>query len=114
MPKQNKPKFKTEVMKTRTLHDSKQTTLKLTTSKPFFEIDDVYGLLNQFESTARQNNQNIQTMIRIPTLLGPRTVKMFSGDLKLQEYEDYFEGRVSESGKFKQITYLEIIVIKQN
>jgi hypothetical protein len=104
-------KFKTEILKTRQFRDSKQTTMKVTTNKKYFKVSDIHGLLKQFESVTAE--QNIQTMVRVPTILGPRTVKMFSGDLQLEEYEDYLRDKVAEVGKFNKITYLEITVLKQ-
>jgi hypothetical protein len=37
---------------------------------------------------------------------------MFSGDWKLEEYEEYWAGKVAETGKFEKISYIEVTVIK--
>jgi hypothetical protein len=108
------PNFKTEVLKTRMLADAKQTTIKITNDKGEFEIDDIKGIIETFEKTAKSKNNNIKTMVRIPTILGPRTVKSVSGDWKLDDYEEYWAGKVAETGKFEKISYIEVTVIKAN
>ena len=99
-------------MKTRQLHDSKQTTIKITNDTGEFEIDDIKDIIGTFETSAKSKNHNIQTMVRILTAIGIRTVKFFSGDWKLQEYEEYLDGKVAETGKFEKISYIEVTVIK--
>jgi hypothetical protein len=59
------PNFKTEVLKTRMLADAKQTTIKITNDKGEFEIDDIKGIIETFEKTAKSKNNNIKTMVRI-------------------------------------------------
>jgi|SaaInlStandDraft_4_1057021.scaffolds.fasta_scaffold04614_3 hypothetical protein len=113
MPRQ-KPKFTQKLMKERIFNDSKQMTYKIMPSKGNFEIDEIENILNSVNNSAISAGHNIQTMVRIPTLLGPRTVKMFSGELNLQQYEDYFEGKVAETGKFEKIAYIEFTILKQN
>jgi hypothetical protein len=105
-------KFKTEVLKTRMLADAKQTTINITNDNGEFEIDEIQGIVDSFEASANKKGDNLKTIVRIPTILGPRTVKMFSGDWKLEEYEEYWSGKVAENGKFEKISYIEVTVIK--
>ena len=105
-------KFKTEVIKTRMLADAKQTTIKITNDKKEFEVDDIKGIVDSFEASANKKGDTLKTIVRIPTILGPRTVKIFSGDWKLEEYEEYWTGKVAETGKFEKISYIEVTVIK--
>jgi hypothetical protein len=48
------PNFKTEVLKKRMLADAKQTTIKITNDKGEFEIDDIKGIIETFEKTAKK------------------------------------------------------------
>jgi hypothetical protein len=51
--------------------------------------------------------------VRIPTILGPRTAKAYSGDWKLEEYDEYLKSRVAETGKFEKLPYIEVTVFKE-
>ncbi len=106
------PIFKTEVMKTRQLYDAKQTTLKLSKPKGQIKLDEVSGILNKFEATALKGKHNTQTMVRLPTILGPRTFKMFSGELNFDKYNEYMDGKVEETSKFEELSYIEVTVMK--
>jgi hypothetical protein len=106
-------KFNSEVIKTRNLADSKQSTIKITNNKGEFEIDEIKGIVETFEKQARDRNQVIKTVVRIPTILGPRTAKAYSGDWKLEEYDEYLKSRVAETGKFEKLPYIEVTVFKE-
>jgi hypothetical protein len=113
------PNFKTEVLKTRMLADVKQTAIKITNDKGEFEIDDIKGIVEttSFEKTGAKSNKNnnIKTIVRIPTILDPRTVKSISGEWKkTDDYEEYWAGKVAETGKLQKISYIEVTVIKTN
>jgi hypothetical protein len=89
-----------------------KTTIKITNDKKEFEVDDIKGIVDSFEASANKKGDTLKTIVRIPTILGPRTVKILYGDWKLEEYDEYWASNVAETGKFEKISYIEVTVIK--
>ena len=106
MPKSKK--FNTEVIQRRQLKKGgKQTTLKISKKKGRIDYEEIEGILTQFEKAA---DSNVQTLVRVPTAIGIRTVKSFGNQLSADDYEDYFVNKVSDTSKFTEFEYIEITV----
>jgi hypothetical protein len=102
MPK----KFSQEVLRTRNLLETKETTIKITNSKDSFEIHEIKVIVEKMERDARAQGKEITTIVRI----GVRTVRGLNGVWYLHEYEQYLEGKVEDISKFEQLAYFEITV----
>jgi hypothetical protein len=106
MPK----KFSKEVIRTRNLLETKETTIKITNDKNSFEIHEIKDIVEKLEKDARAQGKEITTIVRIPAIIGMRTVRGLNGVWYLDEYEEYLEGKVEDVSKFEKLAYFEITV----
>jgi hypothetical protein len=83
---------------------------KVGKKKVDFEVEDVENLLLAIESKARKAGKEAKVKIRGLTPLRWYTFKGFDDVLRLDDYDDYFNGRVKNTEKFGKISQLDIVI----
>ena len=71
------------------------------------EIDEIRRINNKYIP------ENSKSIIRGLNSLQWWTLKSLNEDLNVQNYEDYFQGRVSDSTKFEKFYQLSITVVQE-
>ena len=112
MPKKvaNKTKFTIEPKYEKKLKDGKQIGISVRKQKKqFIKLDEI----RKFYNDLTENNEN-KVIIRA---LGPdrwSTLASLEHGLNVLDYEDYYRGKVKDTGKFAQFSELEVVVLTPN
>ena len=101
-----KKRYKFDIMKSRQLHNAKQTTLAVRKrSGEAFDLDDVRAFLTQFDEESVKGKRDIKMAVRLPTVEGICTLRGFVGEAKYDKFVEYLEGTVEEPGMFEVMEY---------
>ena len=102
--------YTTTVLGKKEFVDSTQTTMKIhKNNKNDISPKEIQILTKQLLAKAPKN-----TKLRIRGLGIDRwqNLKTFDDDLNVQDYDEYYQGKVEDSGKFTNFSQLELIFIK--
>jgi hypothetical protein len=107
--------YQTNVLKTKTYVDSKQTTFQMVRSDktPKISVKDIRKIVSDLETKANKQNNNIKIAIRGLNPEKYHTLKGFSTDLRIVDFEDYLRGKVKDTSKFEFFSQVEVTILKE-
>ena len=90
----------------------KENTILFTRKTGAFDIDkdEVEGLLSTIQKEAKKQGKEIRTSIRAMNNNRMFTLKTLSGDLNIQEFDDYYKNKVKNVNKFEKFSQVYITV----
>ena len=101
------PKYKTKVTQVRNFPGAKETTVKIYRPSKSLYID-VWEMKNIL-TNMQKLRPNAQFMVRAMNNAQMFTFKGYDDEeLKIEEFEDYYENKVRDSDKFKKFSHIEI------
>lgn len=108
-------KYNHKVMRTRKFVDCIETTVQIVRKdeKPIMNVDDVQELLDGLQKAADAKNDTVRILIRVMAIDGMKTIKGFTTDLLIDQFEDYYRNAVKDATKFKYFSQIEITIEKQ-
>lgn len=83
-------------------------------NKKQMDVSDVEELVNGLETMGRKKKENIKIMVRALLVDKWITLKGYNDELQLDEFDEYYKNKVSNSSKFEKFAQLQIYVAKQN
>jgi hypothetical protein len=111
-PKKKASRYNTWINETREHQHSTETRMQITRKgKKQINVDELFGIFNGL----KKNKKGSQFIIR--ALNGQRwfTFKGYEDeDLNVQNFEEYYNNRVKDTGKFEMFSQIEIISMTPN
>lgn len=113
MNKVKKPEYDFKVLSTKPMKHGKITRLSITKKGGDIDAPEVYTLWKMLESESKKNNLNLKINIGGYTPIGYKTFKGMDEDfLNMQDYLDYFNGKVEDVHKFGMLKSVVLTVSK--
>jgi hypothetical protein len=75
-----------------------------------FEVNEIENILTSLEKRLKKEKKEYVICIKAICPTGIKTLKSYDGNLRLSEYDDYFDGKVLNSDKFSKISKLAIYI----
>ena len=101
------PKYKTTLLKQVKVGKATKTSYQVT-KKGNIKVNEIKAIL----ATLTKGNTDTKIMIRGLNADKWNTLKGYSTDLNIADFEDYYQNKVSDTSKFDYFTQLEISVFK--
>jgi len=101
------PKYNTKLIATKPVGKATKTSYQIT-KKGNIKVIDVKDILAKLSKPG----SNAKIMIRGLNADKWSTLKGFSTDLNIEDFEDYYKNKVNDSSKFEYFTQLEVSVFQ--
>ena len=101
------PKYNTKLIGTKKIGKATKKSYQIT-KKGNIKVNDVKDIL----ATLTKGGTDAKIMIRGLNADKWNTLKGYSTDLNIEDFEDYYKNKVSDTSKFEYFTQLEISVFK--
>lgn len=106
--------YDTKILKRRPHVGVVETTVQFTRrdKKPIMSIADISDLIDGLQQQATNKNEEIRILVRALAIDGMKTLKGFSTDLMIDEFEDYYRNSVQDPTKFGFFSNIQITIEK--
>jgi len=81
-------------------------------NKPNIDIDVLDDIINGLEKQAEKKGENIKIMVRALNCQRWFTLKGFDETLNVQDFDDYYKGKVQKTEKFEKFSQLQVTILK--
>lgn len=104
--------YDTKVLKKRPFVGVLETTVQFTRKdkKPIMCIADIIDLVDGLQAKADEKKNNIRILVRALAIDGMKTLKGYTTNLMIQEFEDYYKNSVKDATKFGFFSNIQITI----
>lgn len=108
-------KYKTKFIKSRKRPDSVQNVFQITRTdkQATISVQDIRNFVSTMETKAKNKKKNVKIALRALNPEKYHTLKGFSTDLQIQDFDDYLKNKVKDTSKFEFFSQLEITVLTE-
>ena len=100
------PTYNTKLIGTKKIGKATKKSYQVT-KKENFKTKDIKDIL----ATVSKHGPNAKIMIRALNADKWNTLKGFSTDLNIEDFEDYYKNKVSHTSKFEYFTQVEVSIL---
>ena len=105
--------YNKQILKTVKIGKVQQTTVQMSRNdKKMLSMDEIAEISKSIQTQADKKNEKIKIMIRGLNIDKWYTLKSFHSDLNPDEVDDYLEGLVHDTHKFKDFFQIHLTVYK--
>ena len=105
--------YNKQILKTVKIGKVQQTTVQMSRNdKKMLSMDEIAEISKSIQTQADKKNEKIKIMIRGLNIDKWYTLKSFHSDLNADEVDDYLEGLVHDTHKFKYFFQIHLTVYK--